>query len=328
MRKDRMSCFDPLHAYQSLTKKTPKGRSSITFDHTEGRATPYEKIRLPCGQCIGCRLDRSRQWAVRVCHEASGFRNNAFLTLTFSDENLNSRYTLIKKDFQLFMKKLRKEFKGLEYVKPCKQSSNTHPIRYFHCGEYGERFERPHHHACLFNFDFEDKVIVDSSQPLYDLYSSETLDRVWGNGLCTIGEVNFETAAYVARYITKKVNGLHAASHYYHDCDPETGEAYYREPEYITMSRRPGIGARWFEQFGDSDVYPKDFLTIQGKKFKPPAFYDRLYDINHPRKMAILKKKRKLAQSQNGDNNTIRRLKARATCARAKNNFLLREYEK
>lgn len=322
-----MSCFDPLHAYQSLTLKTSGGRSVITFDHVEGTSTPYQRIRLPCGQCIGCRLDRSRQWAVRVCHEASGFDNNAFLTLTFSDENLNSRFSLVKSDFQNFMKRLRKEFIGLEYVLPTAKSSNTHPIRYFHCGEYGEKFERPHHHACLFNFDFSDKTEWPTRKNSV-LYHSETLDRIWGNGMCSIGEVNFETAAYVARYITKKVNGRDAASHYYHDCDPETGEAFYREPEYITMSRRPGIGSRWFQEFANSDVYTKDYLTIKGKKFKPPGYYDRLYDLEKPKQMAIIKQKRKLAGLAGADNNTIRRLKVRAMCARARNNSLLREYEK
>ncbi len=321
-----MSCFDPLHAYQSLTLKTPSGKNVITFDATQGQSTPYEKIRLPCGQCIGCRLDRSRQWAVRISHEASCFQHNAFITLTFAEENINLRNSLVKKDFQNFMKKLRKEIKGLQYVEPLTKSSNPYPIRYFHCGEYGEKFQRPHHHACLFNIDFNDKVLWSSRKGV-DLYHSDTLDEIWGHGMCTIGEVNYASAAYVARYITKKINGLHAASHYYR-VDEETGEQYYLEPEYITMSRRPGIGARWFNRFGKSDVYAKDFVTVNGKKFKPPKYYDTLYDNTAPNALAKLKHKRKLAGIAQGDNNTIARLKVRATCARARNNSLIREFEK
>ncbi len=321
-----MSCFDPLHAYISLTKKTSRGKSVITFQHDEGTTSPYEKIRLPCGQCIGCKLDRSRQWAVRIHHEASLYDDNCFITLTFNTARLNDRHSLVRADFQLFMKRLRKEFKGLQYVPPETKSSNTHPIRYFHCGEYGDKFARPHHHACLFNFDFRDKV-PHSKRNGVTLYHSETLDRVWGHGICTTGEVTYDSAAYVARYITKKVNGLHSASHYYR-VDEDTGEQYYLEPEYVTMSRRPGIGKRWFAQFHDTDVYPKDYLTVNGKRFKPPQFYDRLYDDVNPTHMQKLKHQRKVAGIANSPNNTIRRLKDRANVARAYNNSKLREYEK
>ena len=119
---------------------------------------------MPCGQCIGCRLERSRQWAIRCVHEASLWPDNCFVTLTFDDDNIISSGSLVKADFQKFMKRLRKRFgKG---------------VRYFHCGEYGDLLGRPHHHACLFNFSFPDRYLWSSSGGV-NLYRSPTLEELW-----------------------------------------------------------------------------------------------------------------------------------------------------
>ena len=159
---------------------------------------------------------------MRCHHEASLYQDNCFITLTYSDEHLPSDKSLHVDHFQKFMKRLRKRF--------------GEGVRYYHCGEYGEKYMRPHYHACLFNFDFPDKKIWKENNG-NRLYISESLSELWPFGFVTIGDVTFESAAYVARYIMKKVNGDLAESHY-ERVDWDTGEVYHLKPEYTTMSRR------------------------------------------------------------------------------------------
>lgn len=188
-----------------------------------------------------------------------------------------------KHHFQRFMKRLRKEFP--------KQHHGA--IRYYHCGEYGEKSERPHHHACLFNFDFQDKKLYSIRDGIR-LYTSRTLEKLWPFGNSTIGDVTFESAAYVARYVCKKITGDAAKDHY-----------KGRLPEYGTMSRRPGLSRAWFEKYSD-DVYPKDFIVIRGKKIKVPKYYDRCFELTNPDEYATLKESRKTNAQENPDNNTAR----------------------
>ncbi len=291
-----MACYRPLIGYRLLLEKSESGNSVIVFKSSEVGNKPYELLSLPCSQCIGCRIDRSKQWALRCVHEASLYSYNCFITLTFNEENLNEFGTLVKADFQRFMKRLRKKFKGMEAV------NGKYPIRYFHCGEYGAEMGRPHHHACLFNFDFDDKQLWKEVKG-NKLYVSEDLQRLWPFGYCLIGEVTFQSAAYVARYITKKVTGDRAVEHY-RRINKETGECYQLEPEYITMSRRPGIAKSWYEQYKE-DVYPKDFVTVGGKKFKPPKYYDEIYDSEYPEEMKKVKIKRVAAKKERADDDSI-----------------------
>lgn len=142
-------------------------------------------------------------------------------------------------------------------------------IRFFHCGEYGEMLGRPHYHACLFNFDFDDKVLWSVNQG-HRFYISPSLSKLWPYGHSLISDVTFESAAYVARYVVKKINGEAAVEHY-----------KGLKPEYVTMSRRPGIGRGWYDKFKD-DVYPHDYTVIRGKKVHPPKFYDRIYELTDP----------------------------------------------
>lgn len=259
-----MACFHPLKGYE----KYSGGWTSSSKEAVRSLLTgELKEMSVPCGQCIGCRLERSRQWAIRCVHEASLHQDNCFVTLTYATEFLPANGSLDKRDFVLFMKRLRKRF--------------GEGIRFFHCGEYGEKFCRPHHHVCLFNFDFPDKQLL--SQNLGNpIYVSKALSELWPYGYSSIGSVTFESAAYVARYIMKKINGDMASEHY-------DG----RQPEYITMSRRPGIAAGWFEQFS-SDCYPKDFITIKGGiKCRPPKYYDRLYRENHGEEFYEIMERRK-----------------------------------
>lgn len=244
------------------------------------------QVSVPCGQCIGCRLERSRQWAIRCVHEQQLHEQNCFLTLTFNDQHLNPSSSLVKSDFQLFMKRLRK------YLGETK-------IRYFHCGEYGELLKRPHHHAILFGYDFPDKEIHSCRDDVL-LYTSKTLEQLWGMGFCTIGEANFETAAYVARYIMKKVTGKNAAT-FYQD----------RIPPYNTMSRRPGIASAWFNKF-KSDVYPDDFIVIRNQIVcKPPKYYDTQYDLTCAPEMAQIKGRRAVKARKSPDYGSLARLQVK-----------------
>lgn len=263
-----MTCYHPLTAYRSLNELTQNGKSVIRFK--PGPFLDWEEIKLPCGQCIGCRLERSRQWAVRSVHEALQYERNCFITLTYSDEYLHPSGSLKfhKKEFQDFMKRLRKKYGA--------------GIRFIHCGEYGSKFQRPHHHAILFNFDFSDKFFWQRTKLGFSLFRSPELERLWPFGISTIGDCTFETVAYVARYVTKKVNGEEADAHY-----------YGRDPEYITMSRRPGIGFNWLKE--NYEIYNYDEVIIRDKiKCKPPAYYDRKFEEVAPEFMESVKRNRKL----------------------------------
>jgi len=191
-------------------------------------------------------------------------------------------------------------------------------MRYYHCGEYGstEFTQRPHYHALIFGFEFPD---VDKSKPWsysdddnQPLYRSKILEEIWGMGHCLIGAVTFKSAAYVARYIMKKINGDQAEQHY---VNQKTGEIL--TPEYTTMSLKHGIGFEWIIKYMD-DVYPDDFVLMNGKKLRPPAYYDKIYEIRHPQLFLELKEKREQATIEHADNNTPQRLKTRETIQKAR----------
>ena len=321
-----VTCYYPLKAYRLKGRKTKAGKSVIVFNIKDIGSDIPEIIELPCQQCVGCRIDRSKAWAIRCVHEKSLYERNCFITLTYNEENLDHFGSLVKSDFQKFMKRLRKHHKGFQEV-ISESGKITTPIRYFHCGEYGAKLKRPHHHACIFNFDFEDKKLWTVRQGVR-LYRSEDLEskRLWPFGYATIGDVTIESAAYVARYITKKINGKEAEDHY-KKVNKKTGEIVSIEPEYITMSRRPGIGKRWFDQF-KRDLYPKDFVTHKGKKFKTPKYYDGIYDVIEPEKFQEIKEKRLDKIKKYQSNNTPSRLRVREKCQKARNKKLVREYEK
>lgn len=193
-------------------------------------------------------------------HEASMHPFNSFLTLTYDDEHLPEGQTLERTAFPGFMKRLRKAFP-------------EHRISYYHVGEYGETTLRPHYHALLFGFIFPDQKRY-TGEGKETLYTSETLDRLWGRGECKIGSLTFESAAYCARYSMKKIRGADAPEAY-RRVNTRTGETWQVEPEFATMSLNPAIAKRWFHRFA-ADVYPDDFVVVRGSKQKPPRYYDKL----------------------------------------------------
>lgn len=243
-------------------------------------------------------------------HEAQLHSDNCFLTLTYADEFLPDGGTLVKKDFQNFMKRLRKRNPGKR-------------ISYYHCGEYGETTRRPHYHACLFNHDFGDKLLFKRKGGI-SVYTSATLSELWPFGFSTVGALTFESAAYTARYVMKKITGEMAERHYQVvDAD---GVIHQLQPEYVTMSLRPAIGKGWYDEFHE-DVYPDDFVVMRGREMKPPKYYDRLYELADPEGHAARKEERLKSARRNADNATPERLKARETVTKAKLSQLKREIE-
>lgn len=314
-----MTCYHPLKAYKSKVLSV-NGKHTLVFDE---RKSTGELLQIACGQCIGCRLEKSRVWACRISNEASLYENNCFITLTYSPENLPENGTLVPRDFQLFLKRLRKKY-----------GDN---IRFYQCGEYGENYGRPHYHACLLNFDFPDKTLWRKTKRGDLIYRSESLEKLWPYGHCEIGEVTFESAAYCARYIIKKVTGKGAEAHYTR-LNAETGELVQLVPEYTNMSRRPGIGAPWLEKFS-RDVYTHDSLVIRGgTKVPPPRYYNNRYEVMNPEHYKQIKLKREHREvniygtdeytRRNLENSAERRNVREIVHQRTIDNSLNRTYEK
>jgi hypothetical protein len=217
---------------------------------------------------------------------------SCFITLTYDDDCLPFGETLVKKDFQDFMKRARKKFGKM---------------RYYHCGEYGETTHRPHYHALLFGFRPPDPILFSTSGE-FPLYESPTLTETWGLGFATFGDVTFDTAAYCSRYTTKKITGDPAKTHY-EWIDPETGEIVDRLPEYSTMSRRPGIGMPWLERYG-RDAYEKDQVILNGRPMPPPRAYDKVFEHTNPEMFLTLKRHRKRNAIRVTNRPTDRQLRA------------------
>lgn len=234
-------------------------------------------------------------------HEAQLHDKNTFITLTYADNNLPPGNSLHHRDWQLFAKRLRKTLGH---------------FRYYMCGEYGETFTRPHYHACLFGIDFPDKQQIRRLDSGCKLYESKILTDLWQKGFASLGSVTFESAAYVARYVTKKITGQPAHQHYtYID---RHGEIHQRKPEYGQMSRRPGLAAAWLDQYVN-DIYPADRIRTRNHPHKPPRYYDlRAERLNY----APMREIRKLRKTKlDRKDNTARRLLAKETVATAKYNL-------
>ncbi len=293
-----MACFFPITGY-----RTPAGK--VTFKQKEGY---YDKpVTIACGQCSGCRLERSRQWAVRCMHEAQMHTVNSFVTLTYDDDHLPRDGGLVLEHFQKFVRTFRKR---------------GYSFRYYHCGEYGDKHGRPHYHAILFGIDFPDQVFESETQNGDKLYSSPLLSDLWHHGISRVGEMTFQSAAYVARYCMKKINGEQAAEHY-QTINTKTGEVHQVKPEYQTMSRRPGIGSTWFSKFS-GDIFPSDECVVAGKITRPPRYYDSQYELSDPTGLASVKQGRVRAGRKHRSNNTPERLRVRETIQQLRSKQLLR----
>lgn len=249
-----MSCYHPLKGFivgiKDNGKKDIKIRS-YEVDHIEllpngnyidrpdRNCAPvgkpyYEFDTIPCGRCIGCRLQRRKQWSDRAVLELPYHKSNLFITLTYNNDNIPisegidydgtyvKSFTLVKKDLQDFWKNLRYRFPN---------------IRYLACGEYGSNTWRPHYHAIVFGLDLPDLVPFKKNELGDFLYTSETLEKIWKKGYCLVGEATHESIGYVAGYVTKKKYGQEAKLY----------ESLNICPEFLTMSRRPGLARQYYE---------------------------------------------------------------------------------
>lgn len=257
-----MQCFYPLAAWQ-----TWEGDIHFYAKGTEGKvAKPRDYRReliLPCGQCIGCLVNRQRDWSLRLMHEASQHEAKCFVTLTYEEDKLPVQGQLVVSHFQNFMKRLRLRF--------------VQPLRYYMCGEYGENFDRPHFHAILFGCDFRDDRVLLKRSSQGSLYTSSLLDRVWSYGFTSIGDVSIDSAAYVAGYVLKKQKGKNAEAHYTRVCGV-TGEIYQKEPEFSTCSRDPAIGVGWLDKYENDVINAGGVIVPGGMNMGVPRAYTKVLE--------------------------------------------------
>lgn len=248
-------CFHPIKAWQLES-------GTIVFAE---RGNIKRSLQLPCNGCVGCRLNRARQWTVRCVHESQMHPVNSFVTLTYDEDHLPYGGSLVYRDFQLFCKRARHVLG---------------PFRFYMCGEYGEQNWRPHFHACLFGVHFEDrKFFKMSPDGVSRTYTSAILDKLWSKGHCQLGDVTAQSAGYCARYVMGKVGGKMADDHYLRVLD--TGEAFWLEPEFNHMSVRPGLGRTWWDKY-KGDILSRDSVVLSGKVMKTPRFYDQLLAVCDP----------------------------------------------
>lgn len=301
-----MACYKPLTGYQFYKRKSinHNGKSPIQFGlealmrHLDTQSGPVpessKELKLPCRKCVGCGLDRAREWAIRCMHEARYYSKSSFITLTYSTPNLPPHKSLRKKDFVDFMKRLKVNLE---------RKHGVTDLRYYMCGEYGDNTHRPHYHAVLFGWDFPDRVEVPNnpwaSDPLYD---SAFLSETWGLGIVRVGNLTPSSCAYVARYVMKKIFGMEGKSAY---------EATQRIPPYNGMSK--GIGRRYFKDFS-GDMFPCDYLVTEDdyRRVPVPEFYDRLYKIlDEEGHKAVKAKRQEQAAKLKPEDSTPERLRVR-----------------
>lgn len=291
-------CKHPLKAFQiGWNDDTGKPKYKITSykaDHLEqirnsidvcfeSFISPYAKkvyrewIEIPCGKCIDCRLQYSRQWADRCVFESMYYPEDEcwFCTLTYDNENIVDVNhgimpgTLVKEHFQKFMKRLREDQD---------RNENHNRIRFYGCGEYGSTSFRPHYHVILFGIRFcseglKEWIPSKSGKPQW---RSNYLEGIWKKGLVTVSPMSWDTAAYTARYTLKKA---------FKEYSKELYISNGLEPEFVLMSRRPGIGSDYYEDH-KSEIYEYDQVVLRspdgGRKAKPPRFFDKRLEMEDP----------------------------------------------
>lgn len=305
-----MQCKHPLIRIESqkqyyrnkkgeLTKKA-KVISSEEYEKWAKNNNDYVKIQeIPCGKCIGCRLDYSKTWATRAMLEASQWEENYFITLTYDDKHKPYNWkmadketgqiwvddgswkgTLNPEDWKKFMYRLRTEYA---------RKYNHRGIRFMAAGEYGENTKRPHMHAIMFNMPIpaEELKVYKQTYTKDFLYTWEWLTNIWGKGNVIIAEVTWNTCAYVARYMCKKQKGPGSSEYY-----AKNGQI----PEFMRMSNRPGIARKYYEEH-KKEIYNQDELIVTGrngkvKSIKPPKYFDNLFSKENPEILEEIKERR------------------------------------
>lgn len=286
-----MPCYKPIDAWQ------PANGGPLSF-----RPGAYPiAIKIPCGQCIGCRTDRRKEWALRLVHESRLHSQSCFVTLTYGPDSLPRGSTLVKRHVQLWIKKLRR------HLEPRK-------IRFFAVGEYGDESKRPHYHALIFGWWPSDAQLFSEGGG-HRLYTSRTLAALWTHGFSSFGSVTPESCAYTAHYCVKKVTGPLAKDHYTRVT--RDGEMYEVIPEFALMSRRPGIGAGFFAGYRD-ELVSSDHALLGGRKLRIPRYYDKLLERESAGALAAAKIRRKEKARPHRADNTRERLLQREEVAQSK----------
>jgi len=230
-------------------------------------------------------------------HEKRMHQNSAFLTLTYDNKHLphtdGGLPTLVLRDLQLFMKRLRKHYEISN------NGSRSSSVRFFACGEYGETTYRPHYHVLLLSHTFND-LRVQTTGSEYNLYSSNTLSKLWTAGNSVIGDVTFESCAYTARYCMKKLKPSNPKYKYFYSG---------RTPEFITMSRRPGIGGTYYDNY-KGEMYTHDNVIVNGVPSSLPRYYDNRYSADSPTcaaRLELLKiaRRRKIDRRDNSNRRRV-----------------------
>jgi len=215
-----MCCFHPFPAW----RRSDDTKLDFVENSKNAKYHTGDMFMLPCGQCQGCLIDRANDWATRCYCENKTSTDSCYVTFTYNDENLPKDRSLNKKDMTDFWKRLR-------YYNP------NAKIRYIYCGEYGDELERPHYHAIIYNYRPKDLKFYKYNYNEDKLFTSKTLKKIWGKGFVIIGDVTYQSSAYVTRYVTKKIFGKHAEEHY-----------QGKVKEFIETSRNGGIGIQYWEE--------------------------------------------------------------------------------
>lgn len=313
-------CTSPLFRHPVDVYQSGKAKIYGLVDYENfGVTDPFyqrELQRIPCGQCMECRLQRAKEWSYRIMLEAQEFAPEEcwFITLTYDEDHLDSSYyreyietstgevtwrpALRSKDHQDFMKRLRKA---------ADEAGNQKKLRFFACGEYGSETLRPHFHSIVFGLElFTPSLMSSGKDPRrqlkvykqridHPLYNCDWLTNVWGKGFVTVSPLSADTAAYCARYCTKKKLGLH------YEEETKAQDLIDQPPfprEFIVMSRKPGIARNYFDQ-NSADIFLCDAIPLNVKErlelVKPFRYYDKLYDLEDELDMACIKAKRRQA---------------------------------
>lgn len=265
-----MACFHPLKAFAN-----PRGGKPF-FSRPAGHSGRV--LDLACGRCIGCRIDRASEWSARIVHECLFWEDNWFLTLTFDDEHYPANASIDRRDVQLFFMRLR----GMACRAGLLEGAH---VRYFYNGEYGESTHRAHYHSIVFGLRLTDLKKWKKNERGEQMWTSDFLSEVWGNGRVVVGAVTRASAAYVAGYCLRDTKAKHSP---YGFVDPETGELVERVAPFVGMSRRPGIGRDYFEKYG-GQLVAGDFVVIEGRKLPTPRYYRRLLEKQNPELFESLK---------------------------------------
>lgn len=279
-----MSCYHPMLGvpdYETLTEDGKRKYNIISSYSPEFKQLYPGSIAIPCGKCIGCRLDYSRSWADRMMLELDHSKKAIFVTLTYDNDHVpftENEYgefgalSLDKSDLQKFFKRLRKRYKDKE-------------IRFYAAGEYGSHTERPHYHAIIFGLsleDFSDRVAKGKNELGQVHYISQKLQNIWSQGFCVLADVSWKTCAYVARYVQKKVYG---SMNYLQD-------EYGCVPEFSLMSRRPGLAGYYMDDH--PDMFDVSQLYVKGydMPIRIPKYHLKKLELIDPETYAKIKAER------------------------------------